>query len=105
MAKRQVFTVTTPLGYRVSMSRDRWRQIIRFKHPALKGCEKLVRECLESPAFVRESAKEPDVHLFYTDHGDMHLCVVTAPSDGEDRFVVTAYYTKNIKKGNELWTR
>src|SRR5437867_4417802 len=103
MAKRQIFTVTTPLGYRVSLSRDRWRQILRFKHPALKGCEKLVRKCLENPDFVRESAKEPDAHLYHTNHEDVFLCVVTAPCDGDDHFVVTAYYTKNIKKGNELW--
>ena len=105
LAKRQIFTVTTPLGYRVSLSRDRWRQIIRFKHPALEGCEKLVRECLENPAFVRESAKEADVHLYYNNHEEAYLCVVTAPGGGDDRFVVTAYYTKNIKKGTELWKK
>ena len=27
MTKRLVFTVATPLGYRVSLSRDRWKQI------------------------------------------------------------------------------
>jgi hypothetical protein len=105
MAKRQIFNVTTLLGYRVSLSRHRWRQIIRFKHPALKGCEKLVRECLENPDFVRESAKEADVHLYYNKHEELYLCVVAAAGDGDDRFVVTAYYTKNIKKGTELWKK
>jgi hypothetical protein len=105
MAKRQIFSVTTPLGYRVSLSRDRWRQIIRFKHPALKGSERLLRECLENPDLVRESAKEADVHLYYNKHDDVYLCVVTAPGHGEDGFVVTAYYTKNIKKGNKLWKK
>ena len=105
MAKKQIFTVTTPLGYRVRLTRDRWRQIIRFKHPALKGHEKQVRECLAKPAIVRESAKEPEVHLYYNEAHNVYLCVVTAPSDGDDRFVVTAYYTKNIKKGKILWTK
>ena len=41
MTKRILFTVVTPLGYRVSLSRDRWRQITRFKHPALAGHEKV----------------------------------------------------------------
>lgn len=27
-----------------------------------------------------------------------YLCVVTAPGDGDKRFVVTAYFTTNIKK-------
>jgi hypothetical protein len=89
----------------VSLSRDRWRQIVRFKHPALKGCEKRVRKCLEDPAIVRESAKEPDVHLYYQEVDEVYLCVATAPSEDDDRFVVTTYYTRNIKKGKELWIK
>ena len=61
MAKRQVFTVTTPLGYRVRLSRDRWREIVRYKHPALDGCANLVRGCLEHPTIVRERCRRPSV--------------------------------------------
>jgi hypothetical protein len=100
-----MFDVTTPLGYRVRLSRDRWRQIVRCKHPALDGCEGLVRECLERPSLVRESAKNPDVHLHYREHEDVFLCVVTAPADGKGHFVVTAYFATAIKKGKVLWTK
>jgi hypothetical protein len=103
MARRRVFTVLTPLGYRVVLSRDRWRHILRYKHPALAGREKEVRACLESPILVRESVKEPDVHLFYIPSDAVYLCVVVAPADADERFVVTAYFTKNIKQGKELW--
>jgi hypothetical protein len=103
MPPRRIFTVQTPLGHRVFPARDRWRQIIRFKHPALAGHERDVRACLETPSLVRESAKEPDVHLSSTPAGQVHLCVVTAPANDEERFVVTAYFTKTIKPGNELW--
>jgi hypothetical protein len=64
-ARRRIFTVETPLGYRVFLTRDRWRQIVRKKHPALAGQEKKIRACLESPSLIRESAKDPDVHLYY----------------------------------------
>ena len=37
MAKRQRFAVTTPLGHRVVLTRDRWREIVRYKHAALAG--------------------------------------------------------------------
>jgi len=100
---RRIFTVTTPLGSRVFLTRDRWRQIIRSKHPALAGNEKEIRGCLESPTLVRESAKDADVHLHYAAAERGHLCVVTAPADENERFVVTAYFTTNIKKGTELW--
>ena len=105
MTKRLIFAVTTPLGYRVSLSRDRWRQITRFKHPAVAGHEKDVRDCLRNPTCVRESAKDGDVHLFYTEHKGILLCVVTAPAHDDDRFVVTAYFTTNMKEGLEIWTR
>ena len=58
MAQRRLFTVTTPLGDRVFLARDRWREIVRFKHPAMAGHEKEVRECLESPAAICESEKD-----------------------------------------------
>jgi hypothetical protein len=102
--KRRLFTVQTPLDYRVFLTRDRWRQIVRLKHPALADREKEVRACLESPTTIRASAKEPEVHLYYVPKEDVHLCVVTAPAVGDERFVVTAYFTKNIKKGTHLWT-
>jgi hypothetical protein len=103
MPPRRIFTVRTPLGYRVFLSRDRWLQIIQFKHPALAGHERNVRACLETPSLIRESAKEPDVHLYYVSTDRGYLCVVTAPADNAARFVVTAYFTKNIKPGTELW--
>jgi hypothetical protein len=105
MAKRQVFTVTTPLGDRVSLSRDRWRQIVRFKHPALKGCESQVRACLENPLMIRASVKEPDIRLHYDQVDKVYLCVVTAPGEAGVHFIVTAYFTRNIKQGAELWKR
>jgi hypothetical protein len=102
--RRRIFTVETPLGYHAFLERDRWRQIVRRKHPALAGREREVRACLESPALVRESAKEPDVHLFYAPTDGVQLCVVVAPAGADERFVVTTYLTKNIKKGKVLWT-
>jgi len=105
MAKRNLFTVETPLGYRVRLSRDRWRQIIRYKHPALAGHEKALQDCLKHPTLVRRSTKDADVHLYYQPTDHVHLCVVTAPAEGEEYFVVTAYFTKDIKPGSELWKK
>ncbi|MBI1916771.1 MAG: hypothetical protein HYS12_18855 [Planctomycetes bacterium] len=101
--RRHIFTVQTPLGYRVFLDRDRWRQILRTKHPALAGREKEVRACLESPTAIRESAKEAEVHMYYAPAEEVYLCVVVAPADENERFVVTTYFTKNIKKGKERW--
>jgi hypothetical protein len=101
--KRRLFIISTPLGYRVFLERDRWRQIIRHKHPALAGRENAVKNCLTSPSMIRESATDETVHMYYSPIKDVHLCVVVAPATESDYFVVTAYYTSNIKKGKELW--
>ena len=105
MARRRVFWVDTPLGYRVTLTRDRWREIIRFKHPALAGHEQDVKSCLRAPQVVRESVKDANVHLYYAMFGRVYVCVVVAPKNGDDRFVVTTYFTKEIKKGREVWKR
>lgn len=101
---RRLFTVQSALGYNVFLTRDRWRQIVLHKHPALAGHEKEVRDCLQSPVTVRESAQHADLHLYYSPADRGYVCVVTAPVNASERFVVTAYFTRNIKKGTELWT-
>lgn len=105
MTQRILFTVTTPLGNRVRLSRDRWRTIIRFKHPALAGQEQAIRQCLARPLLIRSSEKDANVYLHYVSLERGYLCVVTAPTKENEQFVVTAYYTKDIKKGNELWRK
>ena len=106
MSNRLIFSVKTPVGYRVSLSRDRWRQIIRYKHPALKGHEKAIRSCLCDPVSVRVSTKDAEVHLYYSQAERGYLVVAVAPSaDAGDRFVVTAYFSRNIKEGTDLWKK
>jgi hypothetical protein len=101
--KRRLFTVQSPLGYRVFLERDRWHQIVRYKHPALSGHEKEVRDCLTSPSLIRESSTDETVHMYYAPAEGGYLCVVVAPANENEYFVVTAYFTSNIKKGTELW--
>ena len=104
MAKqRRIFTVTTPLGYRVTLTRDRWHQIIRFKHPAINNHQGDVKKCLQSPDVVRASAKDPSVHVYYRKMGSRYVTTVVAGDGDADRFVVTAYFTRRVKKGDELW--
>jgi hypothetical protein len=103
MARRVLFSATSPLGYRVSLGRDRWREIVRYKHPALAGREKEIQRCIEAPEVIRASAKDRDIHLYYVTSGQVRLCAVVAPETESEYFLVTAYFTKNIKQGKELW--
>jgi hypothetical protein len=103
--KRPLFLEKTPLGYRVVLTRDRWREIVRFKHPALAGHEADVREGVRDPEAICASGKDADVHLYYRSSDQGYICVVVGGDDPDERFVVTAYFTTKVKKGNELWTR
>ncbi len=57
------------------------------------------------PDFVRDSNKDSTVHLYYFGLEQDHICVVVGGSDVGDHFVITAYITKGIKKGEELWKK
>ncbi len=105
MGKKVFFAETTPLGHRVVLTRDRWREITRFKHPALTGHEAKVRECLRDPEVIRESAKDPEVHLYYYATATGYICAVVGGADPQARFLITAYFTKTIKRGHNLWTK
>jgi hypothetical protein len=107
MSQKKVFRVSTPLGYRVVLSRNRWREMVRFKHPAVATHRRDVRLCLEAPDVVRSSKKDAVIHVYYLDLASKYLCVVVAPGTAHDhdRFVVTASFTKRIKEGADLWPK
>jgi hypothetical protein len=105
MARRVIFAVSTPLGYRVVLTRNRWREIVRYKHPALAAYQEQVRRCVEEPEVVRASTKDPEVHMYYATAERGYVCVVVGYGDPSERLVVTAYFTKTIKRGDELWTK
>lgn len=103
--KRTLFTEVTPIGHRVTLTRDRWREIVRYKHPALAEHVSEVRACLRDPAVIRESVKDPDTHLYYRTLERGFVCVVVGGPIPDGRFVITAYFTKELKKGTDLWTK
>ncbi len=105
MAKGRVFAVATPLGHRVVLRRDRWREITRYKHPAMAGHEADVRDCLSDPDVICESVKDASVHLYYRRATSGYVGVVVGGDDPQARFVISAYFTRALKKGNDLWTR
>ena len=55
----------TPLGYSVFLDRDRWKTIVKRKHPAMANREDEVRSTLEQPTSIRESSKDTEVHMYY----------------------------------------
>jgi hypothetical protein len=66
-----------------------------------------IEQTLRQPEVVVQSASDPQAHLYYrwylgTMVGDKHLCVVVKVLPA-DAFVVSAYLTDKVKKGEQLW--
>jgi hypothetical protein len=66
-----------------------------------------IEQTLRQPEVVVQSASDPQAHLYDrwylgTMVGDKHLCVVVKVLPA-DAFVVSAYLTDKVKKGEQLW--
>jgi len=89
----------------VRLSDERVRHI--EEHFELTDFETHVRETLLVPEMVVRSKQDLEASLFYryyfgTRIGDKWLCIVVKEDD-DGPFVLTAYFTNKIKKGEVLW--
>jgi|SRR3954470_19862443 hypothetical protein len=98
-----LFTASTPLGFDVRVTVERWNAITMQKHPTMLGCEAEVKSVLESPEEIRRSRTDENVLLFYRQRGrERWVCAVCKRSE-LDAFLITAYPTDAIKEGDRLW--
>ncbi len=94
-------------GQSVRLTEERRKHIL--EHPEMRGMVKYIQETLLNPQQVIQSLSDKDAHLYYrfyigTKVGNKHLCVVVKTVEHE-AFVLTAYLTDSIKKGEIIWLR
>ena len=78
-----------------------------LEHPEMMQMESSIEETLLHPEKVVQSLSDPAVQLYYrfyfrTVVGGKFLCVVVKMGDAGS-FLLTAYLTDHIKKGERLW--
>ena len=93
---------------RIRFSYER-REHIKSDHPEMSDQMAKVEATLLNPNSIVRSRTDPEVELFYRHYNvtpvtDKHLCVVVK-SILEDLFIVTAYFTDSIKRGEVLWEK
>ena len=76
-------------------------------HPEMLEQTDKIQDTLLNPNLVVRSRTDPDVELFYrhydiTPVSEKYLCVVVKVLVG-DLFIITAYFTDTIKRGEVLW--
>ena len=75
----------------------------------MTGQVERIAEVLKAPDMIVRYNVDPDVELFYrhyekTPVTQKYLCVVVKVSE-ENAFIITAYFTDTVKRGEMLWKR
>jgi len=92
-------------GVAIRLTDERLGHIL--EHPEMTSMEGAIEETLRDPEKVVQSVSDPSVHLYYrfyfrTIVGGKFLCVVVKMGE-HGAFVLTAYLTDRVKKGERLW--
>jgi len=85
------------------------REHLETAHPEMEGQIDRIRLTLLEPEWIIQSQTDERSELFYRYYlsgpvGDKYLCVVVKVN-GPDLFVLTAYFTDTVKKGEILWEK
>jgi hypothetical protein len=100
-----LFEMLTPLGFRVRVTRERWKLITTAKHPVMAGREDVVKATLESPEQIRQSGSDSEVLLFYRAERSSRWVCAVAKRTADQGFLITAYPTDAIKEGIQVWPK
>lgn len=98
-----MFTAPTPLGFLVRCTTEWWEYVSTIKHPILADRQDDVIATLVQPLEVRRSTKDSVVLLFYRAVFPRFLRVVIREENNEG-FLITAYPTDSLKKGELVWS-
>jgi len=99
-----LFEVKSKLGKTIRTTKSYWKIIAEKKHPPVAGMDKEAKLTLKDPDEVRRSRYDNSIHLYYRRLDDTLICVV-AKHLNEEGFVVTAYLTDKIKRGETIWKK
>lgn len=94
-------------GIEIRLTEERRLHIL--EHPEMAALEPAIAETLLKPECVVQSKSDDQTSMYYryytkTIVGGKFLCVVVK-ARRSDPFILTAYLTNKIKKGEVLWKR
>ena len=93
-------------GRKIELTQERWQHIVK-EHPELEELKDVIGEVLSNPDYVKRSKRDENVELFYKVetnlYGGKFLLVVIKVN--ARCFVLTAYITDTIKKGETIYDK
>lgn len=100
-------TITDYRGHRVRLTNERWRHAI--EHAEMKRQLRKLRSTVQRPDRVLLSRLDSTVHLYYrwfesTPVTKKYLMVAVKDLE-DDAFVITSFFTSEIRGGAEVWAK
>ena len=100
-----IFRITTKLDKSVTLDERRYEHIL--EHGEMKNQIERIKETLKEPDEIRESIYDESVWLFYRFYPrspvtKKYMLVVVKVLNSKG-FIITAFYTDKIKKGELIW--
>ncbi len=94
-------------GNSISLTEE--RRVHLLEHPEMREQEGKLAETLLEPNAVIQSRSDDTIRLFHRFYkklaiGDKHLCVVVKYTE-DIVFIITAYFTDKVKRGEILWKK
>jgi hypothetical protein len=95
-------------GRTIRLSDERLSHL-ESEHPEMSGELNHISETLAGPDRILRSGTDSSVELFYkhypsTPVSTKFLCVVVKTTK-DDNFIITAYFTDTMKRGEVLWEK
>jgi hypothetical protein len=92
----------------IRLTDERYEHLVS-DHPEMEDQIDKVQETLIDPENIVRSKSDTQVELFYkyypsTPVTNKHMCIVVKVLK-DDAFIITAYFTDTIKKGEILWKK
>ena len=99
--------ITDYRGRKIRLTDERWQHAI--EHAEMAGQLSRLGWTLRSPDRVLRSRLDTSVHLYYrwfprTPVTSKHLMVAVKDLD-DDAFVITAFFTGEVRGGAEIWAK
>ena len=93
-------------GRSIRLTEERFEHL-EDSHPEMRGQLDRIAETLRQPEQVVRSRTDREVELFYRQYTDTpvtkkFLCAVVK-GGAEAPFLITAYFTDSVKRGDVLW--
>lgn len=88
---------------------DERQEHIKVDHPEMFGQIEKIQDTLSNSDIIIRARTDSDVELFYRHYDvtpvtEKYLCVVVKVLVG-NLFIITAYFTDTIKRGEALWEK